>query len=171
MVGQVTHQNYTSEEFPITNNLKQGCVLAPTLFSLYLTDMLHEIPPTNPDVGIKYRFNEGLYNLSRLSSQRLTNNTHVTELQYVDNMPHLLTHLKKCMNRSIISQMHMLNSALQLTRQKYLRSPQLSKPLEQVDLFPYLGSILSSNVHCMNNTRLPRQLLYSELNHHQKKTL
>ena len=32
MMGRVQHQNGLSEHFPITGGLKQGCVLAPTLF-------------------------------------------------------------------------------------------------------------------------------------------
>ena len=68
MVGQVSHQGNISEEFPITNGLKQGCVLAPTLFALYLAAMLYEIPTDNPGAEIKYRFDGGLFNQARLRS-------------------------------------------------------------------------------------------------------
>jgi len=43
MVVRVIHQNDISEEFRITCGLKQGCVLALILFSLYLAAMLYEI--------------------------------------------------------------------------------------------------------------------------------
>ena len=55
MVGQVVYRNDISEEFPITNGLEQGCVLAPTLFALYLTVMLYETSsPDNAGVEIRY---------------------------------------------------------------------------------------------------------------------
>ena len=82
MVDQVSHQNNISEEFPITNRLKQGCVLAPTLFAMYLAAMLQEIPEMdNTGIEIKYRFDGGLFNLSRLRSQKLSKATRITELQ------------------------------------------------------------------------------------------
>ena len=63
MVDQVSHHNDISEEFPITSRLKQGCVLAPTLFAIYLAVMLQEIPERdNTGIEIKYRVDGGLYN-------------------------------------------------------------------------------------------------------------
>ena len=86
MVGQVSHQKNISEEFPITNRLKQGCVLAPTLFAMYLAAMLQEIPEMdNTGIEIKYRFDGGLFNLSRLRSQKLSKVTRITELQYAED--------------------------------------------------------------------------------------
>lgn len=60
MSGRVFHDNRLTEEFPITSGLKQGCILAPTLFSLYLAAMLHDIPPDNPGVNIRYRLDGAL---------------------------------------------------------------------------------------------------------------
>lgn len=39
MQAHVGQGNYISKEFALTNGEKQGCLLAPTLFSLYLTAM------------------------------------------------------------------------------------------------------------------------------------
>ena len=36
----VVQCTYTSSKFALTNDIKQGCVLSPILFSLYLTAML-----------------------------------------------------------------------------------------------------------------------------------
>jgi len=50
MVGRVCHQSILSEPFPITGGLKQGCVLAPNCFSLYVAAMLNEVPPSSPGI-------------------------------------------------------------------------------------------------------------------------
>ncbi|XP_076029799.1 uncharacterized protein LOC143018326 [Oratosquilla oratoria] len=44
MTGRIFNQGGISEPFAITGGLKQGCVLAPTLFSLYTAAMINEIP-------------------------------------------------------------------------------------------------------------------------------
>lgn len=54
MSGHVFHQNMLSEEFTIMFGLKQECVLAPILFSLYLAAMLHKPPPDYPGFDIRY---------------------------------------------------------------------------------------------------------------------
>ena len=48
MQVHVDQGNYNSKEFALTNGEKQGCVLPPTLSSLYLTAMLEV---TFDDVG------------------------------------------------------------------------------------------------------------------------
>ena len=47
--------------------------------------MVHEVPQDNPGVAIKDRLDGGLFNLSRLRSQRHTRNITVNELQYADD--------------------------------------------------------------------------------------
>ena len=40
--GQVKHNSSLSESFPISNSVKQGCVLAPSLFSIFFSTMLRQ---------------------------------------------------------------------------------------------------------------------------------
>ncbi|XP_068082089.1 baculoviral IAP repeat-containing protein 6 [Anabrus simplex] len=84
MTGQILHQNKFSEPFLITHGLKKGCVLAPTLFALYLVAVLYETAD-NPGVEIKYCFDGGLFNFARLHSRKHTSVTRVTEMQYADD--------------------------------------------------------------------------------------
>lgn len=56
------HDNRRTVEFPITAGLKQGCVLTPTLLSLYLAAMLHDILPENPGINMQYRFDADIFN-------------------------------------------------------------------------------------------------------------
>ena len=47
--GQVKHNGSLLGSFLITNDVKQGCVLAPTLFSIFFSIMLHEAKEDLPD--------------------------------------------------------------------------------------------------------------------------
>ena len=42
--GQVKHNGSLSGSFPISNGIKQGCILALTLFSIFFSIMLPEAP-------------------------------------------------------------------------------------------------------------------------------
>ncbi|CAI9717623.1 Hypothetical predicted protein [Octopus vulgaris] len=46
--------------------------------------MLHEVLPDNLGADIRYRYDGGLFTLSRLRSKHLTHMQHISELQYVD---------------------------------------------------------------------------------------
>ena len=53
--GQVKHEGSLSGSFSISNGVKQGCILAPTLFSVFFRIMLHEAKDDLPD-GIYIHF-------------------------------------------------------------------------------------------------------------------
>ena len=53
--GQVKRNGSLSGSFPISNGVKQGFVLAPTLFSIFFSIMLLEAKEDLPD-GIYIRF-------------------------------------------------------------------------------------------------------------------
>ena len=62
-------QNYGeySEPFQVTNGVKQGCVIATTLFSMMFFAMLTDaFQDVNAGFSIKYRFDGKLLNLRRL---------------------------------------------------------------------------------------------------------
>ena len=70
MQAQVQDNGETFEPFPVTNGVKQGCVLAPTLFSLVFATMLRDAF-RDGDVGIdlRYRTDGKLFNLRRLQAK------------------------------------------------------------------------------------------------------
>ena len=59
MLGRVQDSGVTSDPFEVTNGVKQGCVLAPTLFSLMFSAMLTDaFRDADVGIGIRYRFDE-----------------------------------------------------------------------------------------------------------------
>ncbi|XP_062905812.1 craniofacial development protein 2-like, partial [Mobula hypostoma] len=69
MMVKVLDDGDESEAFPVTNGVKQGCVLAPTLFSMVfsamLTDAFHNY---EEGIHIRYRTDGRLFNLRRLQA-------------------------------------------------------------------------------------------------------
>ena len=69
MQARVKDDGQYSEPFPVTNGVKQGCVLAPTLFSMLFSAMLTDAF-TGEDVGIELRSRTdgGFYKPQRLKA-------------------------------------------------------------------------------------------------------
>lgn len=87
MKGSVVHCTSLSPPFPISTGVKQGCILAPTLFTLYLTAVhFHaHASPHHLGVDIRFRTDGGLFNLRRLKSKTKTQHSTISELQYADD--------------------------------------------------------------------------------------
>ena len=68
--GEMKHDGFQSDSFMISNGVKQGCILAPTLFSIIFSIMILEAKEDLPD-GIYIRFptDGNLFNLRRLLSR------------------------------------------------------------------------------------------------------
>jgi len=87
MTGQVLHHGTASPEFPIQTGVKQGCVLAPTLSSLYIA-ALHQTftEAAASNINISTRLNGIVFNLGRLRAKSKCQTILVNELQYADNI-------------------------------------------------------------------------------------
>ena len=61
MMVKVMDDGDESKVFPVTTGVKQGCVLAPTLFSMVFSAMLHDaFHNSNDGFVINYRMDGGL---------------------------------------------------------------------------------------------------------------
>ena len=68
MQARVQNDGEYSEPFPVTNGVKQGCVMAPTLFSMMFSAMLTDaFQDVDAGFPIRYRFDGKLLNLSAAS--------------------------------------------------------------------------------------------------------
>ena len=87
MLVRVQNDGEYSEPFLVTNGVKQGCVLAPTLFSMMfsamLTDAFQDCDAGSP---IRYRFDGKLFNLRRLQARFKVQTDVLDELLYADDM-------------------------------------------------------------------------------------
>ena len=82
----VTANGATTEPFKVNSGVKQGCVIAPTLFSIFIAAVIH-LTENNlpPGIHINYRTDGGVFNLSRLKARTKTRETSIMELQYADD--------------------------------------------------------------------------------------
>ena len=70
MQARVQNDGEYSERFPVTNGVKQGCVIAPTLLSMMFSAMLTDsFEDVNAGFPIRYRFDGKLLNLRRLQAK------------------------------------------------------------------------------------------------------
>ena len=68
MMGRVCADGKESDGFKVTAGVKQACVIAPSLFSLFFAAMLQETTEDMPQ-GVSIRFRNGsVFNLSRLKA-------------------------------------------------------------------------------------------------------
>ncbi|VDL99446.1 unnamed protein product [Schistocephalus solidus] len=81
MMARVTDNGTVSETFAMTNGVKQGCVLAPTLFSILFSAMLmYAYRNEQPGIRITYR-TDG----KRLNIRRMQASTRVSHLLFADD--------------------------------------------------------------------------------------
>ena len=86
MMARVQDNGEASEAFPVTNGVKQGCVLAPTLFSIMFSAMLSDaFSDTDLGVSLTYRTDGSVFNLRRLQSKTKVTVTKILDLIVADD--------------------------------------------------------------------------------------
>ena len=85
MAGAVYIGGSTTDPFEISLGLKQGCVLAPTLFTLFLAALLSTVSGHHSTgVFIRTRSDGKLFNLARLKASTKTRELCICELLFAD---------------------------------------------------------------------------------------
>ncbi|BHF67906.1 hypothetical protein SprV_0301093500 [Sparganum proliferum] len=86
IMARVTDNGNVSEVFAVTNGVKQGCVLAPTLFSLMCSAMLMDAyRDERPGICIAYSTDDHLLNQRRMNFQSRVSTTTVHEVLFADD--------------------------------------------------------------------------------------
>lgn len=160
--GQVRLNGNLSEPFPIINGVKQGCVLAPTLFSIFFSTMLKQATEDLDDdeaVYIRYRLDGSLFNLRRLHAHTKTLEQMIRDLLFADDAA-LVAHTERALQRlttcfAEATQLFGLEVSLKKTvvlhqpapREEY-RPPHITigeTELKTVHQFTYLGCTITSD--------------------------
>ena len=94
-------QGRQSGSFPISNGVKQGCTLAPILFSIFFSIMLQEANEDLPDgIYISIQADGSLFNLWRLLACTKPIKELIIELLFADNYV-LLAHTEEAFTTSL----------------------------------------------------------------------
>nr|VZI05580.1 unnamed protein product [Spirometra erinaceieuropaei] len=163
MMARVTDNGAVSEAFAVTNGVKQGCVLAPTLFSLIFSAMLMDAYRNErPGIRIAYKTDGHLLNHRRMNFQSRVSTTTVHELLFADDCALNTTSEEEMQRSTDLFSAACENFGLVINTQKTVVMqqpppnsatasnvpPQISvnwTQLQVVENFPYLGSTLSRN--------------------------
>ena len=85
--ARVQNDGEFSEPFKLTNGVKQGCVMTPTLFSMMFSAMLVDaFQDSDTGFPIRYRFDGNIINLRRLQAKTKVQTDVLDELLYADVM-------------------------------------------------------------------------------------
>lgn len=85
MQAKVSLNGKLSDLFPVLNRVKQVCVLAPTLFYLFLTaTLMHAFHDCKKGVLIQSRPNSNIFNVNQFKPTRKTKGLLVKELVFAD---------------------------------------------------------------------------------------
>ncbi|XP_076056377.1 uncharacterized protein LOC143034330 [Oratosquilla oratoria] len=156
-MARVINSGSTSDTFFVGTGVKQGCVIAPILFNLFvaavMTTAKQNICPAD-GVHISYRLDGSLFNLHRLQSKTVVTAETIHELQYADGTAFVSSSpngLQRTINA--VAEAHS-RSGLTINVQKtevlnMCQSPAPeflinNQPLRTVDEFTYLRSVISS---------------------------
>ena len=86
MLARVQNDGEFSDPFPVTNGVKQGCVLASTLFSTMFSAMLTDaFQDGDNGIPIRYRFDGKLFNLGRLQAKSKVQTEVLDEFLFADD--------------------------------------------------------------------------------------
>ncbi|KAL8582730.1 hypothetical protein ACOMHN_051516 [Nucella lapillus] len=147
-----------NDEFPVTNGVKQGCVLAPTLFSfLFSMKLLSAFKDSDPGIQITYRTDGGILNTQRLKAKTKVTKSLVRDLLYADDCA-IVAHSEDDLQRladSLSAATRHFGLTISIKKTEVIFQPSKGstanmpeikidgKVLNNVDSFTYFGSSLS----------------------------
>lgn len=163
MNARVVAGGLVSNPFPVNVGVKQGCVLAPILFNIYLaavTLLSRHNMDSDDEISLTYRMDGSVFNLRRLQAKTKTRQNTIFDLQYADDAafpahsPDALQRNLDVMTATYSSTGLVINARKTevLCQSSTLNNPDQIAPsfqvgsadIQNVSRFTYLGSILNS---------------------------
>ena len=162
MLAWVQNDGDFSDPFPVTNGVKQGCVLASTLFSMEFSAMLTAaFQDSDNGIPIRYRFDGKLFNLRRLQAKSKVQTEVLDEFLFADDMAKgapTEEKMQKGVDR-VNDSCDCYGLTISIKKTELVYQPAPGKPykdptitmkgqsLQAADKFTYLGSTVSRYVH------------------------
>ena len=162
MLERVQNDGEFSDPFPVTNGVKQGCVLASTLFSIMFSAMLtNAFQDGDNGIPIRYRFDVKLFNLRGLQAKFKMQTEVLDEFLFADDMAKDAPTEEKMQKGvdQVSASCDSYDLTISIKKTEVVYQPAPGKPykeptitvkgqrLQVVDKFTYLGSTLSGVVH------------------------
>ena len=162
-----------SDPFEVSRGVKQGCVLAPVLFNIYIsyvTRLLADRVGDNCGIQLTYRTERSLFDLPKLKARTKTHSTWFQELQYADDCA-LLAHSREDLQEALSAAADLYTKfGLQINARKTevlswtvqtspLQTEALTingSPLENASSFKYLGAWITCD--CKLDTELNNRI-------------
>ena len=159
MMANVSVGGEVSESFRVTNGVKQGCVLAPTLFSIFLSAMLDDVFRDMGDgVYLQSRQSADLFNVAHFRAKTKTTRILMRELLFADGTA-LVAHSAEEMQKIVdafSNASKKLGLKINIKKTEMLYQPNSTRTREEdimvggnklnsVLEFTYLGSTISSD--------------------------
>ena len=99
MKGTVLYDGATSDPFNILSGVKQGCVLAPTLFGIFFATLIkHAFGESTEGIYLRTRSDGNLFKLSRLRAKTRKHEKYVRDLLFADDAA-ITTHIQEDLQR------------------------------------------------------------------------
>ena len=96
MMGTVQFDGDMSAKFGVKSRVKQGCILALTLFDIYFTLLLKHAFKSSTDVVYLHTRSDGcLFNISRLHAKTKTRTVTIRDLLFADDVTMVSRHQDK----------------------------------------------------------------------------
>ena len=158
--GQVQYGNQLSAPFPITNSVTQGCVLAPTVFTLFFSMVLKQATTDFDDqdfVYIQYHFDGSPFNLRRLQAHSKTMDQLIRHPLFAGDAT-LVAHSERAL-QCVTSR---FTEAAQLLHLKRVYPPRIcigKSKLKTVYQFAYLCCTITSQAILIKRSTTDRQRL------------
>ena len=153
-----------SDTFDVTMGVKQGCVLAPVLFNVFLLAVTllstrsAESRGRSAGIRVRYRCDGGAFRLARLKARGRTQQMVVRDLQYADDAAILARDSRELQEELALTDAQYGRLGLEMNTSKTEvmhrvageASPEAltvirGSNIREVQEFTYLGSIISSN--------------------------